>query len=124
MNKHDIRIIVKSQYLSDQSNPDEGQFVHAYTIRIENHGETTVQLISRKWHIVDANDDVQEVSGIGVVGEQPHIVPGEHYVYTSGAVIATPTGTMEGAYTMENSDGDAFDVAIPLFSLVQPSALH
>lgn len=124
MKSHDIRVIVKSQYLADQSKPKEGQYVHAYTIRIENHGSISAQLISRRWHIVDANDNVQEVTGLGVVGEQPHIGPGEHYVYTSGAVISTPTGTMEGHYTMKSADGSSFDVEIPLFSLVQPSSLH
>ncbi len=124
MKNHDIRVIVKSQYLEEQSKPEEGQYVHAYTIRIENHGSVSAQLISRRWHIVDANEDVQEVAGMGVVGEQPHIAPGEHYVYSSGAVIATATGTMEGSYTMKSADVDNFDVEIPLFSLVQPAALH
>lgn len=121
---NDIKIHVKSQYLDEQSRPESHQYVHAYTIRIENAGPLSVQLLSRRWLITDAHGDCQEVQGMGVVGEQPHIAPGESYIYSSGAVIATPTGTMEGAYEMRDQHGQSFQALIPLFSLVKPGALH
>lgn len=119
-----IEIQVKTNYIEDQSKPDEGQYVYAYTIRIENQSESNVQLLSRKWTITDAKEQIQRVEGIGVVGEQPVIPPGESYTYTSGAVISTATGTMCGSYTMQNAEGDQFEADIPTFALVRPEMLH
>lgn len=121
---NDIHINVKTQYLADQSQPDEHKFVFAYTITIRNDGQQTAQLISRRWKIVDANDAIQEVAGIGVVGEQPVLKPGEQYTYTSGSIIDTETGTMEGSYQMRGEDGKDFNIAIPTFALVPPHKLH
>lgn len=123
--EHDsIRINIKTRYLPDQSQPQQKKFVFAYTITILNEGDKTAQLISRRWKITDANSDIQEVAGVGVVGEQPVLAPGEEYTYTSGSVLETETGTMEGSYQMRTEDGDLFDVAIPAFALVPPHHLH
>lgn len=119
-----INIKVHTTYLQDQSHPEENQFVFAYTITILNAGEKAAQLISRYWHIVDANNDVQEVQGLGVVGEQPRLEVGESYTYTSGAVLETPSGTMSGKYTMRYDNGENFDAIIPTFALVRPLSLH
>lgn len=119
-----INVHVKAQYLAEHSQPAEDKFVFAYTITLTNEGAETAQLIGRYWHIVDANDQVQEVQGIGVVGEQPHIAPGESYTYTSGAVLETPTGTMRGHYEMQSASGASFNADIPIFALVQPASLH
>lgn len=124
MNQDSINIDVKTQYLADQSQPEKNKYVFAYTITIRNIGEQRAQLISRRWKIVDANDEIQEVAGIGVVGEQPIIEPGSEYSYTSGSVIDTATGTMEGAYQMRDANGDDFEVDIPTFALVHPQRLH
>lgn len=124
MNQDSINIDVQTQYLADQSQPEKNKFVFAYTITIRNNGEHSAQLISRRWKIVDANDEVQEVAGVGVVGEQPVIDPGNEYTYTSGSVLDTATGTMEGAYQMRDSDGQDFEVDIPTFALVHPGRLH
>lgn len=118
----DIRITVAPAFLDDQSDPEEGYFVWAYTISIENHGRETVTLKTRYWKITDALGRVQEVRGAGVVGEQPTLAPGERFVYTSGAPLATPTGFMVGAYQMETSTGEPFNVDIPAFSLDSPHA--
>lgn len=123
----DITVSVEPMYLDDQSTPDEDYYVWAYTVRIINNGPETVQLRSRFWRIVDARGGVQEVRGLGVVGEQPVIKPGEKYEYTSGAPLSTPTGFMVGNYQMQTSGGEMFDVSIPLFSLDsphQPRRLH
>lgn len=121
---HSVEVKVSASYVADQSRPENDQHVFAYTIRITNQGTKTVQLMSRKWLITDGLDQVQEVQGIGVVGKQPVIPPGESYTYTSGAVIATETGTMTGSYTMQDEDGNHFDAEIPTFALVRPQALH
>lgn len=121
---HAINIEIKTQYLSEHSRPAEDKYVFAYTITIANQGDEPTQLIGRYWHIVDAKDQVQEVQGIGVVGEQPHLAPGESYTYTSGAVLETPTGTMQGHYEMQSASGEMFNADIPAFALVQPSSLH
>jgi len=115
-----IRIAVQSYFLEAQSDPSEAQFVWAYRIKIANEGETTVQLLNRKWIITDAAGAVKEVQGEGVIGEQPVIVPGQNYVYTSGTPLSTATGFMQGSYEMQDEDGDHFFVEIPTFSLDSP----
>ncbi len=121
---NNILIEVKTQYQEDQSAPNAHQWVYAYTIRISNQGDLAAQLISRHWIITDAKNKVQEVEGLGVIGEQPTIEPGASYSYTSGVVMQTPTGIMSGTYTMKNEDGETFKAEIPTFSLVQPGSLH
>lgn len=119
-----IHIDVKTQYMPAQSDPDSSKYAFAYTITITNNSDQSVQLISRHWLITDGNNRVQEVRGDGVVGEQPHIAPGESYRYTSGALLDTAVGSMEGSYQMVNEEGDTFDAPIPPFGLTQPQALH
>lgn len=119
-----INVQVKARYLAKESRPEECRYVYAYEINIENHGEETAQLISRYWRIVDSNEQTQEVQGIGVVGQQPTLEPGESYQYSSGVVIETETGMMQGRYTLRGANGDEFDAEIPPFALVTPSALH
>lgn len=115
-----ITVTVKPIYLEDQSSPNEGHYVWAYRVRIENSGGETVQLKRRHWKITDALGRVQEVQGAGVVGEQPVLQPGEHYEYTSGTPLTTPSGIMVGTYEMEIVGGERFDVSIPAFSLDSP----
>jgi ApaG protein len=122
--KHDIRVTTETAYLPDQSDPARGRYVFAYTITITNAGTVAAQLISRHWIITDAEDKVQEVRGMGVVGEQPYLKPGERFEYTSGAAIATPVGTMRGTYQMLAEDGTQFDAPIPQFTLAIPRVLH
>jgi len=119
-----IRVSVETQYVEEQSQVDHRRFVYTYTILIENQGDNAAQLISRHWIITDANEEVQEVIGQGVVGEQPYLKPGESYRYTSGVVLNTPTGMMRGSYTLRCDDGIEFKADIPAFSLVVPKALH
>lgn len=115
-----ITVTVKPIYLEDQSSPNDGHYVWAYRVRIENRGHDTVQLKRRHWKITDALGRVQEVQGAGVVGEQPVLRPGEHYEYTSGTPLTTPSGIMVGTYEMEVEGGERFDVSIPAFSLDSP----
>ncbi|NQD36338.1 Co2+/Mg2+ efflux protein ApaG [Permianibacter sp. IMCC34836] len=117
-------IKVKTQYVEDQSNPDDSRYVFAYTITIKNDGDLPAQLVSRHWVITDANGETLEVKGQGVVGEQPYLKPGEEFEYTSGTVLATPVGSMQGTYHMKGDDGAKFDAMIPAFSLVEPGQLH
>lgn len=119
-----IRIEVKTHYLAAQSAPDNGQYVFAYTITITNDGQQTVQLLNRAWRITDADHKITRVAGDGVVGQQPHIAAGESFSYTSGTVLATPIGTMEGHYGMVAADGEKFEVEIPSFRLAVPNILH
>ena len=121
---HDISVKTRTVYIADQSDPANDRYVFAYTITITNTGSVAAQLISRHWVISDATDKVQEVRGKGVVGEQPHLRPGESFEYTSGSAIATPVGTMRGSYQMVADDGAAFDVTIPEFTLSMPRVLH
>ena len=121
---YEIRIQVATQYVDDQSEPDVDRYVFAYTITIENLSELPAQLLSRHWVITDANGKVQEVSGDGVVGEQPKLGPGETYRYSSGAVLETPVGAMQGRYRMQAEDGIDFDAPIPPFTLAVPGMLH
>ena len=122
--EHRIRVDVETSYLDDQSDPRQSRYVFAYTITIRNTGNATAQLISRHWVITDSQGLVQEVRGLGVVGAQPVLQPGEHHEYTSGTAIATPVGTMRGSYQMVAEDGTAFDAPIPEFTLTAPRVLH
>jgi ApaG protein len=122
--KYGITVTVRTQFLEDQSDADKQQFVFAYTVRIENTGSVAAQLISRHWVITDAENLVQEVRGLGVVGKQPLLKPGEHFEYTSGSSIATPVGTMKGAYQMVAEDGVQFEAPIAEFTLSMPRVLH
>lgn len=122
--KCEISIDVVTNYIVDQSEPDSGRYVFAYTITISNRGDTAARLLSRHWLITDANGKVQEVSGDGVVGEQPHLNPGEEFRYSSGAVLETPVGAMQGSYRMETDNGFNFDALIPPFTLAVPGVLH
>jgi ApaG protein len=115
-----ISVNVDPEFLEDQSDPDEGHYVWAYHIRIENKGEETVQLVNRYWRITDALGRIQEVRGAGVVGEQPLLEPGDAFEYTSGTPLSTPSGFMGGTYEMESATGERFEVTIPTFSLDSP----
>ena len=119
-----IDVDVATRFLDDQSAPEDGRYVFAYTIRIHNRGRVPAQLLRRHWVITDANGKVQEVHGEGVVGEQPRIEPGDQFTYTSGAVLRTAVGTMEGSYGMSGDDGTRFDAPIPPFTLSVPRTLH
>ena len=125
--KH-VHIHVVTTYLPSHSNPEDDHFTFAYTITISNNGDQPVQLLSRHWVITDASDQVQEVKGEGVVGEQPLIAPGKYFRYTSGTTMETTVGFMEGSYTMAVVNGtqpqETFEVPIPAFSLHLPNALH
>lgn len=103
---NNIKVIVLPQYLDEQSEPDENRYIWAYTIQVENHGEKTIQLRNRYWHITDAMGQIQEVRGEGVVGEQPVLKPGEAFRYTSGVPLHTPSGMMVGEYEMEMENGE------------------
>ncbi len=122
--KYAIDVQVKTQYLADQSDPDEDRHVFSYTITITNAGSVAAQLISRHWVITDSEGVVQEVRGLGVVGHQPLLKPGEHFEYTSGCALATPVGTMKGSYQMTAEDGTQFDAPIAEFLLSMPRTLH
>lgn len=119
-----IEISPRPRFIPEQSDPDNGRFVFAYTISIRNAGSGPAQLLSRHWIITDANNEVQEVRGVGVIGEQPLLQPGESFEYTSGCVLATPLGTMKGSYRMVAGDGTSFDATIPEFVLAAPRVLH
>ncbi len=121
---HAIDVKVQSRFLPEQSTPEDGRFVFAYTIRIQNAGAMPARLISRHWLITDDNGKVQEVRGEGVVGEQPWLRPGEEFEYTSGAVLETSLGTMQGSYQMLADDGTEFDASIAPFTLSVPRTLH
>ena len=119
----DILVRVQAMFIEDDSEPEEGRYVWAYRVAVENHGQQTVQLLRRTWKITDAAGTTQHVHGEGVVGEQPVIGPGQAFEYVSGTPLATPSGFMTGAYHLvERSSGTLFDVAIPVFSLDSPHA--
>ena len=120
----DISIQVATDYVDEQSEPDSDRYVFSYTITITNNGDVPARLISRHWIITDANGKVQEVSGDGVVGEQPYLNPGEEFRYSSGAVLETPVGAMQGLYRMEADNGMNFDAPIAPFTLAVPGVLH
>ncbi len=121
---NDIRVDVETAYVAAQSDPEQKRFVFSYTITIHNRGGVPAKLLTRHWLITDSNGKVQEVRGEGVVGEQPHIRPGEGYRYSSGAVLETPVGAMQGAYQMVNDQGETFDAPIAPFRLAVPGMLH
>lgn len=123
-NSCDIRVRVVTDYVDEQSQPEDDRYVFAYTITISNDGDVPARLMSRHWVITDANGKVQEVSGDGVVGEQPHLKPGEEFRYSSGAVLETPVGAMQGLYRMKTDNGMNFDAPIPPFTLAVPGLLH
>jgi len=122
--KHDISVTSRTAFIPDQSDLESGRYVFAYTITITNTGAVPAQLVSRHWIITDSNDQVQEVRGLGVVGEQPTLRPNESFQYTSGTAIATPVGTMRGSYQMVAEDGVQFEAPIPEFTLSMPRVLH
>ncbi len=121
---HKIRVDVETSYLDEQSSPTEQRYVFSYTITIRNEGERPAQLLSRHWIITDANGKVKEVRGDGVVGEQPHLEPGQGFRYSSGAIIETPVGTMQGSYLMVDGEGRRFDAPIAPFRLAIPGILQ
>jgi ApaG protein len=122
--KYNIMIHAVPHYLESQSFPELNRYTFAYTITITNKGSVAAKLLNRTWLINDANGKTQEVHGVGVVGEQPHLKPGESFTYTSGASIESVVGTMEGSYTMQSDDGENFVVPIPKFTLSIPRTLH
>ena len=122
--KYDITVSARSAYVADQSDPDNNRYAFAYTITIKNTGTAAAQLVSRHWIITDSNHQVQEVRGLGVVGQQPLINPDQQFEYTSGTTIGTPVGTMRGSYQMMAVDGVQFDASIPVFVLSVPRVLH
>jgi ApaG protein len=124
MATYEFSVTVKTRYLAEQSEPDDSQYAFAYTITIKNTGQVAAQLISRHWTITDANNEIEEVRGLGVVGQQPFLRPGEQFEYTSGAVLKTPHGSMVGTYFCVAENGMQFDTAIPEFVLSQPRTLH
>jgi len=122
--KNKIEVNVEVTYLPEQSNLASSQYAYAYTITITNNGETGAQLRTRRWLIQDESGETEEVIGEGVIGQQPHLSPGESFKYSSGAVISTETGTMKGSYGMISDQGQRFDAVIPEFTLSEPYTLH
>lgn len=122
--KHDIQVTVQSFYIKEQSHPEYDNYVFAYTVNIKNQGTVAAKLLSRHWIITDADGKTQEVRGEGVIGEQPHLNPGDSFEYTSGTHMDTPVGSMYGTYQMIADDGVRFDAKIPAFTLALPRALH
>lgn len=119
-----IEVQVQARFVADQSEPQANRYVFAYTVQLRNAGRVPARLLTRHWMITDANGRVQEVRGDGVIGEQPWMRPGDHFEYTSGAVLETPVGTMAGSYQMLADDGTCFDAPIPTFTLSIPRTLH
>ncbi|WP_404400237.1 Co2+/Mg2+ efflux protein ApaG [Idiomarina seosinensis] len=124
MSKHAIKIDVKTQYLQSQSYPDKQHYVFSYTITVHNQSQHNIQLLSREWHIVDADNKVTRVAGEGVVGQKPIINANQSFSYTSGTVLATPIGTMQGHYLMTDHNGEHFNCDIPSFRLAIPNIIH
>ena len=122
--RYEVTVEPVARFLADQSDPAKNEYVFSYTITITNTGDVAAQLLGRHWIITDADHKVQEVKGLGVVGQQPLLQPGESFEYTSGASIPTSVGTMQGSYQMLAADGKAFDAPIPLFTLSVPRTLH
>jgi ApaG protein len=119
-----IDITVQTQYIEQQSDPDATRFAFAYTITIQNNSDRWCQLLNRHWIITDATGNTEEVQGEGVVGEQPKLNPGQGFRYTSGTILQTPVGSMQGTYEFQEADGTLFDVSITAFSLSQPNLVH
>jgi ApaG protein len=122
--RHHIAVDVSAHYVEDQSDPREKRYVFSYTITIRNEGAEAARLLTRHWIITDADGRVQEVRGDGVVGEQPHLTPGQGFRYSSGAVLETPVGVMQGSYQMITDAGERFDAPISPFSLAMPGVVH
>lgn len=122
--RYQIDVSVTTRYLAAQSQPEQNRYAFSYTITIVNNGELPAQLLSRHWIITDGDGHVQEVRGAGVIGQQPHIAPGASHTYSSGTVMATQVGTMQGSYQMLAEDGKRFDATIAPFRLAVPGALH
>lgn len=122
--KHEVTVKVRSEFIPEQSSLALDRYAFAYTVTIVNAGNIAAQLVSRHWLVTDANLHVQEVRGLGVVGEQPLLQPGESFEYTSGCVINTPNGTMHGSFQMVADDGATFDAPIEKFTLIMPRVLH
>ncbi|MBK7648420.1 MAG: Co2+/Mg2+ efflux protein ApaG [Betaproteobacteria bacterium] len=122
--KYQIEIQPMPQFIPEQSDPDNDRYIFAYTVTIKNIGSVPAQLVSRHWIITDGHNEVQEVRGLGVVGKQPLLQPGESFQYTSGSSLTTPIGTMKGTYQMVAEDGTHFEAEIPEFVLASPRALH
>ncbi|MEH6457093.1 MAG: Co2+/Mg2+ efflux protein ApaG [Cocleimonas sp.] len=121
---YNISVTVDSQYIEAESNPEANRFVFAYTVHIKNNGNIAAKLISRHWIITDANNRTQEVKGKGVIGEQPYLKPGESFEYTSGTMMETPVGSMQGSYQMISNDEHSFDAIIEPFTLALPKILN
>ncbi len=119
-----VNVHVRSEFLPDQSDPDKQRYVHAYHVTITNDGDESAQLLNRHWLIIDGNEDVQEVQGEGVIGQQPILEPGESYQYTSGTIIKTEVGCMHGSYEMLSASGDHFLADIPAFTLALPGTIQ
>lgn len=124
MKPEDVVIEVEPAFVPEQSSPEEGKYFFSYTITITNHSDASCQLLSRYWLITDSETNQQEVSGDGVVGKQPRLEPGHSFTYTSGVMLDTEVGTMEGKYHMVDQDGHPFEVAIPPFLLAQPGKIN
>lgn len=124
MAQYAITVTVRTHYLAEQSDPAQQQYAFAYTIHIRNTGSVAAQLIARHWLITDSENKVQEVKGLGVVGHQPLLQPGEQFEYTSWATLATPQGSMKGSYFCVAEDGERFDAPIAEFTLAMPRTLH
>jgi ApaG protein len=122
--KNNIIVEATPFFIAEQSVPEQNRYVFAYTISITNEGTVSAQLLQRHWLITDANGKIQEVRGDGVIGEQPYLKPGETFRYTSGAILETPVGIMQGHYIMRSDDGDDFNATIPQFTLSIPRVLH
>ena len=122
--RYQIDVSVTTRYLAAQSQPEQSRYAFSYTVTIVNNGELPAQLLSRHWIITDGDGRVQEVRGAGVIGQQPHIEPGASHTYSSGTVMATQVGTMQGSYQMLAEDGKRFDATIAPFRLAVPGALH
>ncbi|SDQ02260.1 Co2+/Mg2+ efflux protein ApaG [Ectopseudomonas guguanensis] len=122
--RYQIDVSVTTRYLAAQSQPEQNRYAFSYTVTIVNNGELPAQLLSRHWIITDGDGRVQEVRGAGVIGQQPHIEPGASHTYSSGTVMATQVGTMQGSYQMLAEDGKRFDAIIAPFRLAVPGALH
>jgi ApaG protein len=122
MSKYQFRVVVLPNYLAEQSSPQQGLYVFSYTITISNVGEVPAQLISRTWNVNDANGHTERVKGLGVIGQQPLLKPGQSFEYTSGTRLRTPTGTMHGSFFCVAEDGEKFDVDVPMFVLDALSA--
>ena len=121
---YNIQVDVQTQYIPEQSDPEQHRYVFSYTITIRNEGNVPAKLLTRHWIITNADGKTQEVRGEGVVGEQPHLKPGDGFRYTSGTVLETPVGSMQGSYQMVADDGVKFDAEIAPFSLSMPHTIH